>query len=83
MNCCNSCGDQNIEKISDKEYYCPNCDVTYTVDKGKKVKPQPHNRITQLETTVESMGAVIKNIAETLKPKEGVQGFDWGKKDGE
>ena len=82
---CNNCGEK-VEKISETEYYCPKCDCTYTVEKGKKVRPQPTNRIAQIEEDVKVIKEIQGKIVETLKPKkEGdkTEAFFWGRENGE
>ena len=69
MDFCNNCGNKDIEKTGDNEYYCPTCDMTYTIEKGKKVRAQPKNRISQIEQVVKNIGDAVKSIQEQIKPK--------------
>ena len=69
MQFCPNCGDKDIEKTAENEVYCSKCDVTFISDKGKKARPQPTNRIVQIEEGLKQVVTKIKGIEETLKPK--------------
>ena len=68
MDFCPNCGNKEIEKTAENEIYCPECDKTFTVDKGKKIRAQPKNRISQVEQAVKNIGDVVKGIQDQLKP---------------
>ena len=81
MQICVNCGNKDVEKTAENEYYCSKCDQTFTIEKGKRTRAKPTNRIAQIEEEQKKQGEKIDKVIETLKPKppneEG--GLDWPK----
>jgi len=82
---CPNCGNKEVEKVSDNELYCGQCDMTFTIEKGKKVKAKPSNRISQIEESVQKNVESINKVIGLLKPKNKDDkdiDFPWGKTEG-
>ena len=73
IQCCPSCGNQDIEKIDDVHFYCKECDVTYKEEKGKKVVSK--EGMQTLKDIREYQEKLKKEIAKIKKGTEKALGF--------
>lgn len=59
MEFCSNCGNKEMEKISNNEFYCKECDITYKIEKGK-VKPQPKGRLEDFDERIKRAEQIIE-----------------------
>ena len=53
MKKCPNCDSEKLEKISETEFYCPDCDITFKLEKGKvKVSTEGKGRLQKIEEDV-------------------------------
>lgn len=65
MQYCPNCGKKESEltKISDTQWYCPDCDETYTIEKGKpRVDKSSKTKFDQIADTFKNINDRLKNI---------------------
>jgi ribosomal protein L37AE/L43A len=65
MEFCSNCGSKDLEKISDNEFYCKECDITYKVEKGK-VKPQPKGKLEDFDERLKKVERVVDKQSRDL-----------------
>jgi len=57
---CSSCGSKEIE-VTGKKYYCPVCDVTYTVTK-EGTKPTDTNPLGKTNDRLDKVEGAVKDL---------------------
>jgi len=73
---CPNCGNKDtIEKLSDSEIYCPDCNATFKVEKGK-VKPQPKGKLDEFAERLKKIEENLNKVHKDLYGESALPFFD-------
>ncbi|MBA7495390.1 hypothetical protein ES702_05972 [subsurface metagenome] len=71
---CPNCGSKEIEKISENEIYCVECDESFKRDKGK-VTHKKGSLVEQIKNKAAEQDARIEKIEKVIDPDDNLFGF--------
>lgn len=70
---CGNCGTE-MEQNGDN-HYCPKCDETYAIKKGKQFVSDRPNAITQLKDAVKTLNDRIEKVEKNQEADDSLCGF--------
>jgi len=72
---CPNCGNKEIEKITENEIYCPDCDISFKIEKGK-AKPQPKGKLDEFHERLKNIEDKLNKVHKDLYGESALPFFD-------